>query len=219
MHHCDYHSTARLATRALAVVSLVLAGDAAASAATTLETVQAWLDGTRDLQGHFRQVLLSGAMGAGLEESGTFYVERPGRMRWDYTDPERKMALVEGRQTLLYLEEDAQLFRGTLEGQGEFVPRLLAGEGRLSGLFVVEAEAPAGKGRTELTLLPREGSDWFEQVLLAVRSDNGAVVAAEVLDPAGNRMQYEFSELQRNAGLPVGVFYFEPPPGTEISGP
>lgn len=185
--------------------------------ATTLEAVQAWLDGTRELRGRFRQSLVSGAMGAGIEESGDFFVERPGRMRWNYTDPEPKVAIVEGRQTLLYLEEDAQMFRGTLDGQGEFVPRLLAGDGRLDGMFVVESEAPAGKERVELRLLPREGSDWFEEVLLSVRPADGAVLGAEVLDPAGNRIQYEFSDLTRNAGLPIGVFYFEPPPGTEIA--
>ena len=52
-------------------------------------------------------------------------MKRPGRMRWDYEDPERKIALIEGTETRLYLEEDQQLWEGRLDDTEAFLPDLL----------------------------------------------------------------------------------------------
>ena len=73
---------------------------------------QRWLDGTHDLQGEFEQILRSGALGAGIRESGRLWVERPGKMRWDYLDPENKIAILDGSRTLLWITED--VFEGLL---------------------------------------------------------------------------------------------------------
>jgi len=180
-----------------------------------LARVQGWLDGTRTLEGRFSQSLVSGAFGSGMEDSGRLYIERPGRMRWDYTEPEAKVALVDGRKTWLYLEEDRVLQLGSLDEQDDLLPMLLAGEGRLAELFqasLVEGEA------YRLRLALASGSEALEEVVLTVRPPNFAIEVAEVLDPAGNRMLYRFSKLRRNKGLPAGVFEFVPPAGTEISG-
>jgi len=180
-----------------------------------LARVQGWLDGTRTLEGRFSQSLISGAFGSGMEDSGRLYIERPGRMRWDYAEPEPKVALVDGRKTWLYLEEDRVLQLGSLDEQDDLLPMLLAGEGRLSELFqpsLVEGEP------FRLRLVPASGSDALEEIVLTVRPPHFAIEVAEVLDGAGNRMLYRFSKLRRNRGLPEGVFEFVPPPGTEISG-
>ena len=55
---------------------------------------QAWLSGTSTLDVRFRQNLVSAALGTTATESGRLYLERPGKLRWDYLDPERKVALV-----------------------------------------------------------------------------------------------------------------------------
>src|SRR5271170_6008285 len=46
--------------------------------------------------------------GAGGEssESGTVYFSRPGRMRWDYESPEKKLFLVDGKNVWLYIPAD-----------------------------------------------------------------------------------------------------------------
>jgi len=200
----------------------VLCGTMAAAAdeggpATAVEGLQRWLDGTRSLECRFEQELLSGALGAGLMESGTLYVGRPGRMRWDYRDPEVKVALIDRERMLLYLAEDRQLIVSEIPEEGDLLPTLLAGTARLDRLFDAELvqEAPADP-LVELRLVPRDRVDSFEEVVLTLRRPGWAIERAQVMDAAGNRMEYRFHRLKRNRELPRGVFSFEPPPGTEI---
>ncbi len=183
----------------------------AAPAVDPLERLQAWLDGTRDLEARFEQTLLSGALGAGPVETGRLFVERPGRMRWNYEAPERKVALVLGERTRLWIEADAQLWEGRLEPAEQVLPSLLASDRSISELFYSKA-----LGAFRLSLVPRSAAEAFEEITLTVRPPDYGIGVVEVLDAAGNRMRYEFSEIRRNAGLARGVFDFEPPSGTEI---
>ena len=131
------------------------AGAAEVSAETVLGQLQRWLDGTRDLQGRFEQQLLSGALGADVEESGRLYVQRPGRMRWNYTHPEEKVALVDGLRTWLYVAEDRQLILAGLDPENELMAVLLTGRGRLADLFDPSLEASPNDGGDGAYRLPR----------------------------------------------------------------
>lgn len=202
---------------AVSVLLVVPAAPALADAATALEGLQQWLDGTRTLRCRFEQELLSGALGAGLSESGTLYVSRPGQMRWDYEDPDVKVALIDGGKMRLYLEEDRQLIVTGIPEDGDLLPTLLTGTARLDTLFRAEQlETEPGAPGPRLRLVPRDRVDSFEEVVLGLESGTSAIVRALVMDGAGNRMEYRFSKLKRNRPLPEGAFSFEPPPGTEI---
>jgi outer membrane lipoprotein carrier protein len=191
----------------------------ALDAGALVERVQEWLDGTRDMQARFEQTLTSGALGTGLEESGRIYLERPGRMRWDYLEPEKKVALIDGDATRLYLEEDQQLWEGRLES-GSLLAMLLADAQPLDTLFVAELLDPSGtKGAYRLRLVPRSDPENLREIVLTLRPPRFAIDEVEVLDAAGNRMRYRFLDLRRNRGVPPSVFHFEPPPGTEIVRP
>jgi len=180
--------------------------------------LQGWLDGTRQLEARFEQELLSGGLGSGLTESGTLYLERPGRMRWEYLDPEAKTALIVGDRMSLFVAEDEQMFVSTMPEDGELLPHLLAGDGRIAELFeasLLEADRSPKKGY-RLRLVPRARSESFEEVELTLAAPGFAIERALVLDAAGNSVEYRFFALRRNRGLPAEVFEFRPPPGTDI---
>jgi outer membrane lipoprotein-sorting protein len=92
------------------------------------------------------------------------------------------------------------------------LPVLLAGSKPLAEVF----EASVENGR--LVLVPRQTSSDVGRIVVTLRAPSFAIESADVLDAAGNHMRYAFAGMQRNAGLPRGVFSFDPPPGTEISG-
>jgi outer membrane lipoprotein carrier protein len=218
------HGTRRVrfvpvAALALALPFLTSAARAEENAQEVLARVQAWIDGTRDLECEFVQTLESGALGSGVRERGRLLVRRPGQLRWEYTDPEKKTALLLGNRTLLYLPEDHQLVRGRLSEDEGLLPSLLAGNRRLGEIFeatLAEGEAEAGRGSYRLRLVPIKRPEGFEEVTLTVRSPQFAIEEAGVLDGMGNRTRYEFRSVRRNRGLPESAFRFEPPPGTEI---
>jgi len=201
-----------------ALLAAGLAGAGELDAPAVLGRVQAWLDGTRDLEARFEQTLISGAFGTGVEESGRLYLERPGRMRWDYTDPEVKIALLDGDRTWLYLEEERQLWEGRLDPADSLLPTLMAGDQPLADLFDASLVATPDRkrGAYRLRLVPRDAVESFEEVVLTLRAPRFALEEVEVLDPTGNRMNYRFTEIERNHGLPAAVFRFEAPAGTEI---
>ena len=182
--------------------------------------LQRWLNETTDLQGSFRQALLSGAFGTGIEERGKVWIERPGRMRWDYLDPEQKVAILDGDMTWLYVREEEQLILGRLEEHGSLLPTLIAAERPVLELFEASLVVSAvGEGEPyRLELRPRSEAETFESVTVVLRQKDFAIESAEVLDAAGNRMLYQFSKLRRNKGVPDGIFRFEAPEGTTILG-
>jgi len=210
-------------SRALIIICLACSPLFAAELASEelVERFQDWLDGTQDLQGKFEQTMISGALGSGIIESGRLYIERPGRMRWDYLKPERKVALLDAGKTSLYLEEEQEIILGRLDEASDLLPELLTGEGRIAERFsasVAATPAGDGAGAYRLRLTPLGEAEQFEEVLLVLRPPEFAIEAAEVLDAAGNRMEYRFSALRRNRGLARKTFLFEPPAGTSVLG-
>ena len=204
----------RICAILLLSVSLTPAG-AAASDLAPLQSLQAWLDGTERLEADFEQELESGALGAGLIESGKLYLERPGRMRWEYLDPDHKVALFRGPDMELYLEEEAQLIRTPIPAEGDLLPLLLAGTGRIAELFEGEL-IDDHPGAARVRLIPRRDSETLEVLTVTLRKPSFSITSIEVQDAAGNLTAYRFDSLRRNRKLPRGIFSFEVPPGTEV---
>jgi outer membrane lipoprotein carrier protein len=204
----------------VAALALCAPGVAAVrSPAAPAAGLQAWLDGTKTLAGSFEQTLVSGALGQGASERGKLWLERPGRLRWDYAEPDPKVAVVVEGKTSLYLPDDKQLIRGTLGVEQAALPELLASGGRLTDLFDVSAVASAAgdpPGAARLRLVPRRGSGSVEEVVLVLDGRRFEILRAEVRDAAGNRTAYRFWGWRRNRPIPPGLFAFEPPPGTEV---
>ena len=202
------------------LVSIVLvAGDPAGETATVVAGLQAWLDGTQTLDMRFEQSLVSSALGTTATESGRLYLERPGKLRWDYLDPEKKIALLLGDRTALYLEDERLMSRGRLSSEQGLFPRLLAGHDRIGEFFsasLVATPSMGGRGSYRLRLVPKGDPAAMGAVTLTLRPPAFLIEGAELLDETGNRTMYRFSNVRRNRTLPEGLFAFEPPPGTEV---
>ena len=209
----------KLLFSALLVAVVARAEDATSGRDRAVAGLQAWLDGTTRLEATFRQSLISRALGTKTAESGKLYLERPGRIRWDYLEPEKKTALLVGDGTTLYLEEDQQMIRGHLDPSGALFPRLLAGRDRVTEAFdarLVGTPATGQDNAYRLRLVPRGEAAGLSEVTLVLKPETYAISGAEILDEAGNRTTYVLGSVRRNGKLPDGIFAFEPPPGTEI---
>ncbi len=211
--------TAPSSLSALALmVSLMgaMAQSPAAPEQDPVQRVQSWLDSWSRLQGRFQQAVASPTLPREQVESGEFAVMRPDRMRWDYREPESKLALTDGTTTWLYLPEDRQVIRGRLEDlrRDGALALLLSGGLRLQEAFRVE-RAQEADGALELSLVPAQASEAMARIDL-VASPDGAVRAFTVHDPAGNRVRWTFQALQRDPPLSPERFRFTIPPGVEV---
>ena len=202
-------------------LALLLAAALPANAAVAdqaegvLESLQTWLDGTRDLRGTFEQELLSGALGTGIEERGNWYLRRPGQLRFDYIDPETKVAVVSGNETVFWVEADDHIVRGRLDRDNDLLVTLLAGERPLRDLFEPSIDVePVRRGKIRLRLVPLLQKDAVTELILTVPRSGSGLETVEVLDAAGNRMLYRFPRMRRNTDVEPGLFRFTPPAGS-----
>jgi outer membrane lipoprotein carrier protein len=167
-----------------------------------------------DLTARFVQTYRSGAIGREVVEKGSLSLKPPGRMLWEYRDPEKKTFVSDGKRFYFYVPADRQVIvrdQGDLRG----IPALLlSGRGDILSQFEVALETgPPDVQR--LRLSPRKPDPEVEKVYVDV--DAGARIRAIlVLDAQGNRSRFEFDQIKENVGLPDRLFDFQIPHGVEV---
>jgi outer membrane lipoprotein carrier protein len=211
-----------------AVDAPVQGGAAAATApvdaARMAEAVQRYYDDAKDLHARFEQIITT-AMGTKKRAAGEVWLKKPGRMRWDYNKPEKKLMVADGQTLWVYEPEDEQAFKQELRSSNlpDSVAFLL-GEGRLKEQFDVSNEAtpPVGlaqAGEVVLRLMPRRASSAYKSLLFVVDARSGAVNGTVVFDQQGGESRIRFSGLETNKAPDDAKFKFTPPAGTRVLKP
>lgn len=167
-----------------------------------------------DLTARFTQTYRSGMLGRQIRESGVVSLKPPGRMLWEYREPERKTFVSDGRTFYFYVPADRQVIVRD-QGDTRGIPaRLLAGTARIGTDFEVTEEA-GRSGLRRLVLVPRVADPEVERVLLDVDAE-ARIRGIVVIDLQGSRSQFEFDGVRENVGLKDGIFRFEIPRGVEV---
>ena len=207
---------------AAAVLAAVLALGPAQSVApdpslaeSLVKRIEARHARTVDLVGRFVQSYRSGLLGRELVERGIVSIKRPGRMRWEYKDPEDKLFVSDGETFYFYVPEDRQVIVQKQDEQRSLAARLLFGRGGLLEEFEATMDEPWEEGVLRVRLTPRKDSAELERAFIDLEP-NGLVRAILLEDIQGNRTQFRFEELRENTGLKDGLFRFEIPAGVEV---
>ena len=175
----------------------------------------------QDFEATFTQRLVHRIVHETVEEGGTVSFKRPGRMRWEYRNPE-KLLVTDGSMSYFYVPEDRQVIvsqtpSGAMGPNPDSPLAVIMGETRLSDAFeVTSSESDAVVGGQVLKLLPRRPQEDFEEAELEVRPSDGQVRRVSLLDEQGNRTDFFFEDIRENIGLPDYLFRFEVPPGVDV---
>lgn len=206
-------------TAALSASAALAAGPDAASpradAAALAAKVQALYENTRDLEAKFTQTYTYAAFGRKQVSSGTLQVKKPGKLRWDYAQPERKVVVVNGSRLVQWEPEANQAYvdeHFDATAMSAAVTFLL-GTGKLAAEFDLATDA---EGR--LLLTPKKPDPRVAQVVLTV-GPSGEVTGTRVVDGAGNVNELAFERIVRNSGVPDARFALELPKGVHIVKP
>jgi len=189
-----------------------------------LGRLQARLDSIKSLKGRFVQSLDSKSLGRSLTEEGRFCMKKPSRMRWDYEKPEVKLAILDGRDSWLYIPADREVYKGAIEDleQSGAAALLLAGRLRLDTGFTArrltpEQAGPQGvAGAVAIELKPRRHSEEFDRLILAVEPDRVQIRRITVIDAIGGKMVFDLFDLDEDPVLSDDLFRFEVPSGVEL---
>ncbi|HET6372777.1 MAG TPA: outer membrane lipoprotein carrier protein LolA, partial [Candidatus Polarisedimenticolia bacterium] len=138
--------------------------------------LQAKLDALESLKGRFTQSLESATLGRPRIENGSFALRKPGRMRWEYQEPEKKLAISNGGITWFYLPEEREAYKGSVSAAREGGPAVLLLSGGLrldrdfsSRRLTADEAGPQGfAGAEAVELKPLRPSEEFERVILGV---------------------------------------------------
>jgi len=168
-----------------------------------------------DLTARFTQSYRSGTLGREVVERGVLRLKRPGRMLWEYKDPEKKTFVSDGRSYYFYVPADKQVIVRDQDREQGVAALLLAAKGKVLDQFDAALEPAPGDGLFRLRLTPKKSDPELERVFVDLDAA-GLVRGIEVDDAQGNRSLFRFDDVRENVGLSDRLFHFEVPPGVEV---
>lgn len=201
------------------LVALLAAGPApdkdAALARSVLRRVEEHQAATTDVVARFSQSYRSGMLGREVLERGVVSIKRPGRMRWEYKDPEPKLFVSDGRSFWFYVPADKQVIVKEQDDQRSLAARLLSGRGGLLDEFEAALAEPLEEGVLRVELTPRAVEAELRRAFVDVEP-SGRIRSILLEDVQGNRTRFRFENVRENTGLQDKLFRFDVPPGVEV---
>lgn len=155
-------------------------------------------------------------------ESGTVYLARGGKMRWDYREPESKLFFSDGKQLLLYVPAERQLTRSSPKTSEDVRVPLSVLLSRLSlrkvflKIEFADEALKAEPGNRVLRAHPKPGYEEDYREVLMELTPALDIRRLVITYPDNSTMEFKFSEIARNVSVPPSLFQFSPPPGTEV---
>ena len=179
-------------------------------------------DGIKDFSSDFVHSYRGGVLNKKLSERGRLLVKKPGKMRWEYTAPERKLFVSDGVKFYSYLPDDKQVIVSAVpsDDHAATTPALfLAGKGNLTRDFVpsfadMSADLPAGT--RGLKLVPKTSQPDYDWLILAVDPSTLALKGLVTVDAQGGISSFSFVNLKENVGLADKAFDFKVPRGVDL---
>ena len=170
----------------------------------------------RSLQAAFNETY----RGAGITrtESGTLWLSRPGKMRWEYVEPREKLFVSDGKTAYFYVPGEKQARKAPLDKLDDLRSplRYLLGKTKLKKEFdQLTARAADRPGIIQIRGVPKNMSDRVAQVTMDV-SPAGEIQRIQIEELDGSQTEFVFSGMQENVTVQETRFHFQPPPGVEL---
>ncbi len=208
----------RLQSLAWALIVLLPIASRGQDIHQTAHAVDEHYNHLRSLQTDFTEIY----RGAGAErsESGTLWLKKPRKMRWEYRSPREKLFISDGKAVWFYLPGERQLRKtdfkklDDLRSPIAFLLGKTKLEKELQGLSKVVDQAPLGSANTLLRGVPKAIADRVSEVLLEITpsSQLARIVFTEV---DGTTTEFRFASPKEDIEVSDRLFQFSPPPGVE----
>lgn len=204
-----------------------------------LQRLESRYHGARTLGATFLERYSEGRRSVRIE-SGRVFFRRPGKMRWEYEVPEKKLFVADGKYVWFYVPSDRTVTRArTKESRDWRTPLgLLTGNISLSRLcqsIDLASRAPLREaGHAVLRCTPRGETRQqrlgrntaanaaklpdadFDEVFLEFDEGTGDLASVVVRQAGGIEIEYRFAKWQRDPGLSDALFHFQAPVGVAI---
>jgi outer membrane lipoprotein carrier protein len=183
------------------------------------DAVDAHYNRLQSLETNFTEIY----QGAGMDrtESGTLWLKKPGKMRWEYRSPREKLFVSDGRTVWFYVPADRQARKEPakkLEDLRSPLAFLLGKtklEKELRGLSLAPDVSPVEAADVVLRGVPQAIADQVSEVLLEITPEH-EIRQITLQDVDGSTTEYRFSDQKVDVAVANARFEFRPPSGTEV---
>jgi outer membrane lipoprotein carrier protein len=173
----------------------------------------------RTLQCQFTEIYA----GAGMDrsESGTLWLKKPGKMRWEYRSPREKLFVSDGKDAWFYVPGERQARRTPVRQLDDLRSPLafLLGktklERELTDLSVAQDVQPLAPDDVMLRGVPRTMADRVSQVLLEI-TPGSWISRILIQEVDGSTTEYRFSDPKDDINIADQRFQFAVPDGVEV---
>ena len=185
--------------------------------------VDAHYNHLRSLESDFTEIY----RGDGPErvESGTLWLKKPRKMRWEYRSPNEKLFISDGQAVWFYLPAERQLRKTALRKLDDVrspVAFLLGKtklENELRGLSKAVDQSPLDPANTLLRGVPQSivsesMAGQVSEVQLEI-TPSDQIVRIVLMEADGATTEFRFAGWKENLELGDSRFQFSPPPGVE----
>lgn len=197
----------------LVAVAFLAPAQAETGAAGRLDTL---LGGLKSWQAHFEQLV----DGAGAQSKkpvlGEFSLQRPGKFRWETTQPYHQLLVADGKSLWTYdLDLEQVTVQNVDKALGTTPASLLSsGDTELTRDFEVTQLAGGAPGEEAFELKPKTESALYDNLQLVFK--DGVLSQMSVLNALGQRTLVNFSDTHSNTQLDASLFQFTPPADVDL---
>jgi outer membrane lipoprotein carrier protein len=170
------------------------------------------------VRGDFRQAYR--APGINREESGSFWLQRPGLMRWEYRVPEAQLFVADGKQSYLYVPGDRQVTIQpfSVDDLHNTPLDFLLGSGDINKSYTVSWESefkPKREGTLVIRLVPQRKDTGYAFLVLELDAQTFDLSRIVIREPTGSTTEFLLSNVSLNGKIDKKQFRFKPPKGVE----
>jgi outer membrane lipoprotein carrier protein len=173
----------------------------------------------KTLQADFSEIYRGN--GSDRSETGTLWLKKPGKMRWEYRSPKEKLFVSDGRDVWFYVPGDKQVERSQLKHLEDLRSPVafLLGKTRLEkelrGLSDAPDVTPLESGDRVLRGVPQAMADRVSEVVLEITP--GSLIRRILIEEVdGSVTDFRFNNQRANVDIGEEKFRFSPPPGVAV---
>ena len=148
---------------------------------------------------------------------GQVFVSYPGKMRWEYREPEPQIIITDGEKLWIYRPADNQVMTGAApvffrDGKGA---SFLSNIKIIREKFNIAMDTTAGELFYRFSLFPREKTLDITEIRLAVDKENYTIVRVVTINQYGDETHIEFINHRFGVDLDDALFSFDIPQGVD----
>lgn len=158
----------------------------------------------------------AGARRPARTEAGMLYLKKPGRMRWEYSDPSGKLFVSDGKNVYLYTPGEPRAEKSALKESGDMRAPLafLLGKLDFEREFKTFTQTPDTDG-TWIAAEPKSPNLAYTKVEF-LTTPLGEIRRVRITGQDRSRLEFSFSGEKLNAPVAQSLFAFQPPAGIPI---